>query len=127
MYIKTNDQRYRCTGTPVLSGETLRFTLPDGGPEELGATVGLYQEDGFPLREVDVSGYLRWEMAGDTLVITNLPKAEPVEPGPVPEPEPAGMSTEEAMLDMLADHEYRLGLMEVGLGPKGVQQNEQMP
>lgn len=45
----------------------------------------------------------------------------------VSEPEPAGMSTEEAMLDMLADHEYRLGLMEVGLGPEGVQQNEQMP
>lgn len=117
MYIETNNQRYRCTGSPVLAGETLRFTLPDGGPKELGATVGLYQDDGFILREIDVSGYLRWEMAGDVLVITNLPKVEPVTP---PMPAPVGMTTEEAMLDMLADHEYRLGLMKVGLGPEGV-------
>lgn len=121
MFLETKNRRYRCTGSPVLNGETLRFTLPDGGPEELGATVGLYQDDGFVLREIDVSGYLRWEMAGDVLVITNLPKEEPVvPPAPEPELEPAEMTAEEAMLDMLADHEYRLGLVELGLGPEGV-------
>lgn len=120
MYIETNYQRYRCVGVPALEGDKLRFALPDGGPEELGATVGLYQDGGFLLREIDLSGYLRWEMADGTLIITNLPKAEPVTPPPAPEPTPAEMTAEEAVMDMLADHEYRLGLMELGLNGEGV-------
>ncbi len=56
MYIETNKQQYRCTGA-TLSGDPLRFTLPDGGPESCGDTVGLYQDDGFLLRELDVSDW----------------------------------------------------------------------
>ncbi len=120
MYLVTNRVKYKCSGVPVLAGESLRFFLPEGGPKELGATVGLYQDDGFLLREIDVSGYLRWEMVDGTLIITNLPKAEPVVPPTAPEPAPAEMTAEEAVMDMLADHEYRLGLMELGLNREGV-------
>ena len=109
MYIETNKQQYRCTGA-TLSGDPLRFTLPDGGPESCGDTVGLYQDDGFLLRELDVSGYTRKAMQGSTLVITNQP-----EPAPTPEPGPAPMTELEAALDMLADHDYRLSLQELGL------------
>ncbi|MEL4861036.1 hypothetical protein AAEU42_07295 [Pseudoflavonifractor phocaeensis] len=114
MYIETNGQRYRCTGTPTLEGDPLRFCLPDGGPEELGGMVGLYTDDGFLLREIDVSGYARHEMAGNTLVITSQPV-----PVPGPEPAPAEMTLEEATAEMVADHEYRLSLVELGLGGEG--------
>lgn len=116
MYIKTNGQRYRCTGAPSLEGEELRFLLPEGGPEALGETVGLYDDGGFLLREMDVRGYARYEMAGDVLVITNRP-----EPDPVPEPEPpaAEMTLEEATAELAAEHEYRLSLLELGLSGEG--------
>ena len=116
MYLETNSQRFRCTGIPTLEGDPLRFCLPDGGPEELGGTVGLYTDDGFLLREVDVSGYARHERTGDTLVITNQPV--PV-PGPERSPAPAGMTLEEATAEMVADHEYRLSLVELGLSGEG--------
>lgn len=116
MYIKTNGQRHRCTGTPTLTGDPLRFTLPDGGPETLGETVELYTDEGFLLRAVDVRGYARSAMQGDILVITSQP-----EPAPAPEPEPApgGMTLEEATAELVADHEYRLSLLELGLGEGG--------
>jgi hypothetical protein len=88
MYIETNKQQYRCTGA-TLSGDPMRFTLPDGGPESCGDMVGLYQDDGFLLRELDVSGYTRKGMRGSTLVITNQP-----EPAPTPEPGPDTTPTE---------------------------------
>lgn len=116
MYIKTNGQRYRCTGTPALTGDPLRFTLPDGGPETLGETVELYTDEGFLLRAVDVRGYARFAMQGDVLVITSQP--EPA-PAPEPEPAPAGMTLEEATAELVADHEYRLSLLELGLGEGG--------
>ena len=113
MYLETKGQRYRCTGAPTLEGDPLRFCLPDGGPGELGDAVGLYADDGFLLREVDVSGYARHEMAGNTLIITSQPV--PV-PGPEAEPAPAEMTLEEATAEMVADHEYRLSLLELGIG-----------
>ena len=116
MYIETNGQRFRCTGIPTLEGDTLRFCLPDGGPGELGETVGLYTDDGFLLREVDVSGYARHERTGDTLVITSQPV--PV-PGLEPVPAPAEMTLEEATAELVADHEYRLSLVELGLSGEG--------
>lgn len=116
MYLETNGQRYRCTGTPTLTGDPLRFTLPEGGPETLGETVELYTDGGFLLRAVDVSGYARHGMEGETLVITSRP--EPA-PAPEPEPAPAEMTLEEATAELVADHEYRLSLLELGLGEGG--------
>lgn len=100
MYIETKKQQYRCVGQPVMEGETLRFLLPEGGPQELGATVALKQDDGFLLREVEVSGYLRWGMEGETLVITNLPTPEPAPEVP-PEP-PAPAEAEVTVADLAA-------------------------
>lgn len=114
MYIKTNNQQYRCTGVPTLSGDPLRLTLPDGGPETCGDTVGLYQDGGFLLRELDVSGYARREMQGTTLVITNQPEAEPA-----PEPEPEGMTLNEALAEAVAELTYRMDLQSLGLTEEG--------
>ena len=113
MYIKTNSQQYRCTGA-TLTGDPLRFNLPDGGPETCGDTVGLYGEDGFLLRELDVSGYARREMQGTTLVITNQP-----EPEPVPAPEPDGMTLDEALAEAVAELTYRMDLQSLGLTEEG--------
>lgn len=113
MYIKTNGQQYRCTGA-ALTGDPLRFTLPDGGAESCGATVGLYQDGGFLLRELDVSGYARREMQGITLVITNQK-----EPEPAPAPEPEGMSLNEALAEAVAELTYRMDLQSLGLTEEG--------
>lgn len=115
MYIQTNHQQYRCTGAPSLTGDPLRFTLPEGGPEVCGDAVALYADGGYLLRELDVSGYARREMRGTALVLTNQPEPEET----TEEPEPEGMTLEEAMLDMLADHEYRISLQELGLAGEG--------
>ena len=90
MYMELCGERYRCTGSLTLTGDTLRFCLPNGG-EELAAlikgppegTVKLYQDDGFLLWEGDAGKYARWYLEGDMLVVTNLP-----EPKPAPEPSP---------------------------------------
>lgn len=114
MYIETGGQRYPCTGAPSLEGDTLRLVLPEGGPELDGGPAGvlrLCMDDGFVMRELNVSGYLRWEMAGDTLVITN----EPV-PAPAPEPEPveSGMTTEDALVAEVVDLRYEVEKMKLG-------------
>lgn len=106
MYIETNSYRYRCIGYPVIDGETLCFTLPEGGPDTLGPTVGLYADDGFELHPpVEVGKFLRWGMEGDNLVITNK-----LEPEPIPEPEPVPPITEittdqlaQTVVDMMFD------------------------
>ena len=80
MYIKINGNRYVCTGRPVITGGTLWFRLPNGGPELDGSPTGtllLCQDDGFVLREIPLEGYTRWGMEGRTLTITNLPVQEP--------------------------------------------------
>ena len=90
MYIKLGGCGHRCIGNPTLTGDTLRFCLPDGG-EELAAQmsgppegpVKLYQDDGFLLWEGDAGKYARWYLEGDMLVMTTLP-----EPEPAPEPSP---------------------------------------
>lgn len=113
MYLETSGKRYPCSGAPSLSGDTLAFVLPEGGPEALGETVALFMDDGFPLCELAVSGYARWYMAGDTLTITNLPESEPA-PDPGIEP-PHGLSSDSlaaAMVDLM----YELDTMKLQMG-----------
>lgn len=83
MKIKTNGVDYPCLD--YRPGEdTSIFYLDDAVPEELGATVELCTDDGFVMASHAVGDWRRWEVQGNTLVLTNLPVPEPV-----PEPEPA--------------------------------------
>lgn len=85
MYIRTNGTNYPCVG---YSNETMAvFVLPEERPTELGETVALYQDDGFLLAEHTVGDYLRWEISGKILILTNIPAADPEE-DPVPEVDP---------------------------------------
>lgn len=116
MYIELSGVRYPCTGTPTLTGDTLRFCLPGSGETLAGVltgppegTVTLCGDDGFVLRELDVSGYLRWGMEGETLVVTNRPVPEPVEPGPPPVP-----STEDALVRAVVDLQFEVDRLKLG-------------
>lgn len=113
MYIKTNNNVYPCVGYdsgPWTFSEA-RFRLTgDALPEALGETVELYQDDGFLVVSQRVADYARWELAGHTLVLTNRPVPEPV---PEPEPEAPTPTVHEAMLDMLADLDYRVSQQEL--------------
>lgn len=115
MYIKLSGVRYPCAGTPTLSGDTLRFCLPGGGPEAVEGILALCADDGFVLREIDTEGYTRREMEGDVLVLTNLPRPEPM-----PEPEPTAAdeiarlkaALEATDYQIIKCSEYRLAGME---------------
>lgn len=110
MYVMTNGQRYACAGFRD-AGDEARLTLSgDALPESLGETVELYQDDGFLLASKTVADYERWEMAGHTLVLTARPVPEPV---PEPEPETPTPTVQDAMLDMLADLDYRVNQQEL--------------
>lgn len=115
MYIKTNNKVYPCVGYDSGSGtfSDARFRLTgDALPAEPGETVELYQDDGFLLATQTVADYARWELEGHTLVLTNRPVTEPVlAPDPVePPPQP---TVQDAMLDMLADLDYRVSKQEL--------------
>lgn len=112
MYIATNNKTYPCSG--YRSGDEVRIRLTgESLPETLGETVELCQDDGFVMDTVTVADFARWEMAGNTLVLTNRPVPEPVpDPGPTEE-EPPTPTVQDAMLDMLADLAYRVDSMEL--------------
>lgn len=97
MYIKVSGVHYPCVGVPTLTGDPLRFYLPSGGPEVVTGAMTLCTDDGFVLREIDTEGYARREMEGDTLVLTNLPRPEPV-----PDPEPVEPPMDELTMTQLA-------------------------
>lgn len=110
MYVMTNGQQYPCAGFKD-AGDEARLTLSgDDVPSALSDMVRLHQDDGYMLRCLTVADYARWEMAGHTLVLTNRPVPEPV---PEPEPETPTQTVQEAMLDMLADLDYRVSQQEL--------------
>lgn len=77
MHIKTANKTYPCRD--YLSGEeTVIFYLAEAVPEELGESVELYQDNGFVMAAHTVADWLRWEVRGTALVLTNLPVQESV-------------------------------------------------
>lgn len=79
MQIKTGANTYPCRD--YRPGEdTVIFYLEEAVPEELDATVELCSDDGFVMLTQAVADWLRWEVRGTALVLTNLPVPEP-EPG----------------------------------------------
>lgn len=116
MYIETNGAVYPCVGYrppavhPEAEKETCFLLAGEDMPEVLGETVELRQDDEFLLATVVVADYARWAVEGHTLVLTDRPV--PV-PQPDPEPEAPTPTLQEAMLDMLADLDYRVSDMEL--------------
>lgn len=112
MHIKTGGNTYPCRdywpGT-----DTISFPLDGAVPEELGDTIELCTEDGFVMLTQTVTDWLRWEVRGGALVLTNAPVPEP---GPEPEPSTPQLTIEEAIMDMVTDLEYRTSLLELGIG-----------
>ena len=75
MYMKTGANTYQCRD--YRPGEdTAIFYLEATVPEELGETVELCSDDGFVMLTQTVADWLRWEVRGTALVLTNLPVPE---------------------------------------------------
>lgn len=111
MYIKTGEIEYPCVGYHAWE-DTIRYTL-EAAPAELGETVGLYGDDGFELVTHRVAEWLRWEVQGNALVLTNLPVPEP---GPPPEPVEPPMDTQAAMVQAIIDLQYEVDTMKLNGG-----------
>ena len=109
MKLICNGTAYACNGRPSFT-DPVRFELPGDKPDAaaLGDTLILKDDDGNILREVDISAItLRRYFDGDVLICTNTLEPEPVTPT-------EQISEEDTTLDMLADHEYRLCMVELG-------------
>ena len=109
MKLYINNTAYACKGRPSFE-DPVRFELPGDKPDAaaLGDTLILKDDDGNTLREVDISAItLRRYFDGDVLICTNTLEPEPVTPT-------EQISEEDTTLDMLADHEYRLCMVELG-------------
>lgn len=112
MHIKTGANTYPCRGYHP-GADTVAFGLKEAAPEELGATVELCTDDGFVMAVHAVADWLRWEVQGTTLVLTNLPVPEPIPELEQPVPQ---LTTEEAIMEMVTDLDYRTSLLELGIG-----------
>ena len=99
MFIINETKRY-----DVSRANFSKSTLTWSGIKELETpitgTVITYRNDGFVMREDEVSAWLRQTYENGILTLTNLPEPEPYEP---PEPiEP--MPTVEDVLNLLAEY-----------------------
>ena len=110
MYIKINNERYNCSRR-ILRDDEVNYMGIQTEPI-VGDTVTLCRDDGFEMAVDHVDGFARRIYSGTTLTYTNKPEPQPE---PEPEPEPEEPTTEDILLDMAADHEERLCLLELGL------------
>ena len=110
MYIKINEQTYHCSRR-IVSDDEVKYLGIKTEPV-IGETVELFRDDGFEMAVDHVDGFARRIYSGTTLTYTNKPEPQPE---PEPEPEPEEPTTEDILLDMAADHEERLCLLELGL------------
>lgn len=106
MYIKINNQTYPCSRR-IVSSDEVKYLGIQTEPV-IGEIVELFRDDGFEMAEDDVSGYARRVYENGTLTYTNKPEPEPMPPVPHED------SVEDILLEMAADHEERLCLLELG-------------
>lgn len=113
MHIKTGGRTYPCRDYRP-GEESVRFVLAGEHPEELGEAVELCGGDGFVMAEQRVADWLRWEMQGTALVLTNAPVPEPApDPGPDPEPVEPQLSTEASMAQEIINLRYDVDMMKL--------------
>lgn len=117
MYIKTGSKTYPCQDYRPGDG-SVRFILSGAEyPEELGEVVELCGEDGFVLAEQRVADWLRWELQGTALVLTNAPVPAPApEPDPLPDPMEPQLSTEASMAQEIISLRYDVDMMKLNGG-----------
>jgi len=113
MKLIINGAAYGCAGRPSLR-DPVRFNLPGGQPDPsvLGDTVSLRDDGGTVLREIAVADYSRWYISGNSLIGTNAPEPEPVEPI---EPMAEETLTQADIAGALIDLDTRVSLMEMGV------------
>ena len=109
MHIRTGGMTYPCRDYRP-GEENVRFVLAGEHPEELGEAVELCGGDGFVIAEQRVADWLRWEMQGTALVLTNAPVPEPA---PDPEPVEPQLSTEASMAQEIINLRYDVDMMKL--------------
>lgn len=113
MYIIIADKRYPVTRRKVYTEKTI-YTGVTPEPETVSGEIVMYRDDGFEMSRDNVSNYERHEYNGDILTLTNEPVPPPPPPEPPDPPEPEE-TTEDLLLEMAADHEERICMLELGI------------
>lgn len=80
MYITTDTSKHYTVLNQQITVDEVRYTL-ESAPAALGATVSLYTADGgMCLRTDTVADYQHPRIDGNTIILSNVAPAEPVEP-----------------------------------------------
>lgn len=83
MYLMINENRHKVVRRYFPKGrDEVRYLGVEPEVEEAGGVISMYRDDGFLLSQDDVSNYARQSFNGGTLMLTNEPEEEPVEPEP---------------------------------------------
>ena len=118
MILKTNSKEVELL--KFIPGSDIHMTTTI--PTELGDTIEVYTtiqnekngEDPFLLASYSVADWSRVIVDGCNITLTNRPEAQPAE-----SEEKQSMTIEEAILDKLAELDYRVGIMELGTDQEG--------
>lgn len=104
MYLIIDGVKY-AVSRRLRTSDTVKFLSVSPKVEDISGTIQMFRDDGFLMSEDNVADYQRISMVGSLLTLTNAP---------VPVPAPA-VEEDTTILELAADHEYRLSLIELGL------------
>lgn len=79
MYITTGSTKHYAVASTALGNVEVRYQLEEA-PAALGTTVKLYADDGLCIREDTVADWEHPRIDGLTVILSNTPEPEPVEP-----------------------------------------------
>lgn len=108
MYLQTNSKETPCHGFNLDPQNPVFYGLSENPILTGDNELTLCRDDGFQLFTCTASDFARVIFADGTLTLTNEPESTPE----LTPPEP---TTEEILLELSADQEYRLCLIELGL------------
>lgn len=110
MYVFTNSNSHiSCENFNLSSNSTIFYGLTENPLMQEENIVHLCCDDGFELFSCVVTDFARIIYENNTLTLTNEPEPQPIPPTPY---EP---TIEETLLELTADQEYRLCMIELGL------------
>ena len=85
MYIRYNENNYKCTRMRVSKDTRVYIGIPDDFPTEISGSITLMADSGAEMRTDNADEYLYKRVANGILTLTNIPEPIPEEEKPIPE------------------------------------------
>ena len=85
MYIRYNENNYKCTRMRVSKDTRVYIGIPDDFPIDISGNVTLMADSGAEMRTDNADDYLYKRVKGGVLTLTNIPEPIPEEATPISE------------------------------------------